>query len=115
MSDKKDTPVRSRADSILAEVNPQRAKKPLSSCPKCGSENVSKGGGLGEMLMFRCHACRHESPLGPTTIATQSRMNALPFAPPVSGPYDGDVFVPPDRAAPSFRGRGSRYSFEDDE
>jgi len=115
MSDKKDTPTRSRADSILAEVNPQRAKKPLSSCPKCGSEKVSKGGGLGEMMMFRCHNCRFESPLGHTGIATKTRMEALPFMPPISGPYDGDVFTPPDRGAPGFRGRGSPYQFEDDE
>jgi hypothetical protein len=115
MSDKKDTPVRSRADSILAEINPQQIKKPLSVCPKCGSDKVSKGGGLGEMLMFRCHACRHETPLGHTGIPTQTRLNALPFAPPVSGPYDGDVFVPPDKGAPGFRGRGTTYKFEDDE
>ena len=113
MSD--NNPVKSRADSILAEINPQRAKKPLSECPKCGSENISKGGGLGEMLMFRCHACRHEFPLGHTQIATKTRMEALPFLPPLSGPYDGDSFTPPDRASPGFRGRGTPYQFEDDE
>ena len=112
MSD--NNPVKSRADSILAEVNPQRAKKPLSCCPKCQSENISKGGGLGEMLMFRCHSCRYEFPLGHSGIETKERQNPLPFSPLLSGPYDGDSFTAPDRASPSFRGRGRTYSPEDD-
>ena len=116
MSDKNDNnPVKSRADSILAEINPQRAKKRLSDCPKCQSTNFTIGGGLGEMLMFRCNSCRYEFPLGHTSVVTSERQHAAPFAPPVSGPYDGDSYTPPDRGMPSFRGRGRPYQFEDDE
>jgi len=109
------SPARSRADAILSEINPQRKREGLTSCPKCGSLKFTRGGPVGGPVLFRCLECRLEFPLGGAmAIPTKERQKAPVMRAPVSGPYFGESLPDPDRGAPSFRGRGRTYTFEED-
>lgn len=96
---------RTLADELLADFRPPPKARPAArTCSKCGSANVQRRAGLGDVLFLACRDCRHRSPIASLdSPVVEERVGLKHLQRTAPGPYYGPSASAPEANVAPFR------------